>query len=121
MRFRYHDTGPLSDKVRETVEKESRLLDERLAHVAEDLKLLDVTFEHHQRSDSYTAKLVLHVLDRSIAAKGTAEKQTTAVRHAFEDLYDQLEDFIARLKDEPEIRRARQHPKWSSQPPPPIG
>jgi len=120
MRFRYHDTGPLSDKVRETVEKESRLLDERLAHVAEDLKLLDVTFEQHLRSDSSTAKLVLHVLDRSIAAKGTAEKQTTAVRHAFEDLYDQLEEFIAKLKDEPEIRDEQRKPSWLSEPSLPI-
>ena len=120
MRFRYHNGDHISDKVRETVEKESKLLDERLAHVEEDLTLLDVTFEHHLRSDTYTAKLVLHVLDRSIAATGTWDKQTTAVRRAFDDLYDQLDEFIAKLKDEPEIRDEQRKPSWLSEPSLPI-
>jgi ribosome-associated translation inhibitor RaiA len=121
MRFRYHNGDQISDKVRETVEKESRHLDEGLAHVKEDLKLLDVTFEHQQRSDSYTAKLVLHVLDRSIAAKGTAGQMASAARRAFDDLYDQLDEFIAKLKGEPEIREAQRNPPWVSEQPPPIG
>ena len=120
MRFRYRDIDHIPSKVRETVEKESRHLDERLAHVEEDLKLLDVTFDHHQRSDTYSAKLVLHVLDRSIPATGTAEKQTTAARHAFEDLYDQLDEFIAKLKGEPEIRDEQRKPSWLSEPSLPI-
>ncbi|HEX7101196.1 MAG TPA: hypothetical protein VF201_01005 [Nitrolancea sp.] len=120
MRFRYHVGGNISDEVRDTVEKKSKLLDERLAHVAEDLKLLDVTFENHQRSHTYTAKLVLNVLDRSIAATGTWDKQSTALRRAFDDLYDQLDEFIAKLKDVPEIRDEQRKPAWLPEPSLPI-
>jgi len=116
MRFRYHSRSHIANTVRETVDHESQLLDERLAHVEDDLKLLDITFDYHLRSDTYTAKLVLHVLDRSIVANATAEKQATAVRQAFDDLYDQLDEFIAKLKHVPAIRDEQRKPAWLPEP-----
>ncbi len=121
MRFRYHSRIHIANAVRETVDREAKLLDERLAHVEDDLKLLDITFDYHLRSDTYTAKLLLHVLDRNIVATSTAERQAMAVRQAFDDLYDQLDAFIAKLKHEPEIRDEQRKPSWLPEPSLPIG
>lgn len=120
MRFRYHSRTHIANAVRETVDKEAQLLDERLAHVEDDLKLLDITFDYHLRSDTYTAKLVLHVLDRPIVASGTAERQTMAIRQAFDDLDDQLDKFVAKLKHVPQIRDEQRKPSWLPEPSLPI-
>lgn len=120
MRFRYHSRSHIANAVREVVDRESQLLDQRLAHVEDDLKLLDITFDYHLRSDTYTAKLVLHVLGRSIVASSTAERQTMAIREAFDDLFDQLDEFIAKLKREPEIRDEQRKPAWLPEPSLPI-
>jgi ribosome-associated translation inhibitor RaiA len=120
MRFRYHSRTHIANAVRETVDRDSKLLDERLAHVEDDLKLLDISFDYHLRSDTYTAKLVLHVLDRTLAASATAERQTIAIRQAFEELYRQLDEFIAKLKHEPEIRDEQRKPAWLPNPSLPI-
>ncbi len=120
MRFRYHSRTHIADAIRETIDTEAKLLDERLAHVEDDLKLLDITFDYHLRSDTYTAKLVLHVLDRTIVASATAERQAMAVRQAFDDLYDQIDEFIAKLKGEPGIRDEQRKPSWLPEPSLPI-
>lgn len=120
MKFRYHSRTHIADAVRETINTEAKLLNARLAHVEDDLKLLDITFDYHLRSDTYTAKLVLHVLDRSIVASSMAERQAMAVRLAFDDLYDQIEEFIAKLKGEPEIRDEQRKPAWLPEPSLPI-
>lgn len=120
MRFRYHSHTHIANAVRETIDTEAKLLDERLAQVQDELKLLDVNFEHHLRTDTYTAKLILHVLGEALVAHSTAERQTTAVRQAFDDLYDQLDAFLAKLKHEPEIRDERRKPSWLPEPSLPI-
>ncbi len=120
MNFRYHSRTHIANAVRETVDTEAKLLDQRLAHVEEDLKLLDISFDYHLRSDTYTAKLVLHVMGHSMVATSTAERQTMAIRQAFDDLYDQLDEFIAKLKREPEIRDEQRKPAWLPEPSLPI-
>lgn len=120
MNFRYHSRTHIANAAREAVESHAKLLDERLAHLEEDLKALDITFDYHLRSDTYTAKLVLHVLNRSIVASATAERQAMAIRQAFDDLYDELDEFLAKLKHEPEIRDEQRKPAWLPEPSLPI-
>ena len=120
MRYRYHNDGNTVDEVRTEVEKESKLLDERLVHVEEDLKMLDVTFDHHQRDDTHTAKLVLHVLGTNLVASDTRDLQIVALHGAFKELYGQLDEFIAKLKDVPEIRDEQRKPSWLPEPSLPI-
>ena len=120
MRFRYHGRSHIANEVHETVDREAKYLDERLADVDDDLKLLDITFDYHLRNNTYTAKLVLHVLSHSLVASATAERQVMAVRQAFDDLIDQLDEFIAKLKREPEIRDEQRKPAWLPEPSLPI-
>ncbi len=120
MKFRYHSRSHIANAVHETVEREAHVLDERLAHVEDDLKLLDITFDYHLRSDTYTAKLVLHVLSHALVASATAERQATAIREAFDELAGQLDEFIAKLKHEPDIRDEQRKPAWLPEPSLPI-
>lgn len=116
MRMRMHDHGLINDKVEKIVQHETELLDLRLKEIDPELKLLDVTLLHHLRTDTIDAKLVLHVLDREIAAHGHAERSGQALRQAFDNLEDQLDEFLARLRGEPEIRDEQRRPAWLGQP-----
>ncbi len=120
MRFRFHSHTHVANEVRDLIESEAATLDKRLAHVEEDLKLLDISFDHHVRDDSYTARLVLHVMSQSLPASATASRQSTAARSAFDELYKQLDVFIAKLKHEPEIRDEQRKPAWVPEPSLPI-
>jgi ribosome-associated translation inhibitor RaiA len=110
MQFRYHDLGVEHAKVHHVVEREIRVLERRLADLPEDLPQLDITMEHHQRSDTYTARLLLRVPDRDLVARGDGQTPAQALRDAFSDLYDEVERFFSKLRREDAIRRARQHP-----------
>lgn len=116
MRLRMHHHGLMSDKVERIVEHETRLLDLRLEHVDPELKLLDVALDHQLRTNTINAKLVLHVLGREIVAHGHAEKSGQALREAFDKLEDQMDEFLARLRGEPEIRNEQRRPAWLGQP-----
>ena len=112
MRYRYHDHGLITDAVHDSVEHESALLDRRLEDFAEDLKLLDVTLIHHQRSDTYTARLVLCLPDRELPADGDGPAPAVALRVAFDDLNDRLDEYLAKLRGEPAIRDEQRKPAW---------
>jgi len=120
MRFRFHSRTHVANEVRDLIELEAVTLDKRLVHVDEDLKLLDISFEHHVRDDSYTAHLVLHVMSQTLAASSTASRQGMAARSAFDELDKQLDAFIAKLKREPEIRDEQRKPAWLPEPSLPI-
>jgi len=107
MNVRYHVDGHLSASVREVVERESRYLDTRLANFAEDLKSLDVTVRHRTRDDTFVAKLVLRLPSRTIAVTGTSQWRPAALRDAFDDLRDRLDEHLAKLRGEPALRRGR--------------
>uniref|UniRef100_A0A7C5VXC3 Ribosome-associated translation inhibitor RaiA n=1 Tax=Thermomicrobium roseum TaxID=500 RepID=A0A7C5VXC3_THERO len=110
MRIRYHDLGVSQDKVNHVVEREIRILEKKLADLEDDLKLLDITLEHQQRSNTYVARLLLKIPGPDIAAKGEGQNPAQALRDAFADLYDELERQLAKIRNEPFIRRARLHP-----------
>ncbi len=110
MRIRYHDLGVSLDKVNHIVEREMRILEKKLADLDDDLKLLDITLEHMQRSDTYIARLHLRIPGPDIAARGEGQNPAQALRDAFADLYDELERQLAKIRNEPFIRRARLHP-----------
>lgn len=112
MRYRFHDHGLITNGVRESVDHEAALLDRRLEAFADDLKLLDVTLIHHQRSDTYTARLVLCLPDREMPADGDGPAPTVALRAAFEDLNDRLDEYLAKLRGEPAIRDEQRKPAW---------
>lgn len=116
MRIRYHAQGLITDSVRRVVDHEVVRVDQRLEDVAEDLKLLDVSIEHHQRSDTYTAKLVLCLPDREMPATGDGDSPPMAIRAAFDDMEDRLDEYLAKLRDEPAIRDEQRKPAWK----PPI-
>jgi ribosome-associated translation inhibitor RaiA len=101
-----HDHGLIDDEVERIVERKASRLDRRLEHVDPELKLLDVGLDHHLRTETIDAKLILNVLDRQLVAHGRAEKSEQALREAFDNLEDKLEEFLARLRREPEIREA---------------
>jgi hypothetical protein len=101
MQVRYHDHGQITDEVRAVVEYELRVLEQRLADIADDLKLLTVTVEHHLRDDSYTSHLVLEVPNRAIAARGDGRARGVALRDAFGDLLDEVDEYLAKLRNEP--------------------
>jgi ribosome-associated translation inhibitor RaiA len=119
MQFRYHDLGVDQAKVQHVVEREIRVLERRLAGLPADLPQLDITIEHHQRSDSYTARLLLRVPDRDLVARGEGQNPAQALRDAFSDLYDAIERHLSKLHREDAIRRARQHPGTVKPPVPP--
>ncbi len=106
MNVRYHVDGHLSAGVREVVEREIRFLDTRLANFADDLKSLDVTVHHQPRDDTFIAKLVLHLPSRTIVVHGSGPWRPTALRDAFDDMRDRLDEHLAKLRSEPAIRRA---------------
>ncbi|HET9015807.1 MAG TPA: hypothetical protein VFN57_09430 [Thermomicrobiaceae bacterium] len=116
MRYRFHDHGLITDGVRESVDHESAVIDRRLEDFADDLKLLDVTLVHHRRDDSYTARLVLCLPDREMPADGDGPAPTVALRAAFADLSDRLDEYLAKLRGEPAIRDEQRKPAWK----PPI-
>lgn len=119
MQFRYHDLGVEQAKVQHVVEREIRVLERRLADLPDDLPQLDITMEHHQRSDTYTARLLLRVPDRDLVTRGEGRNPAQALRDAFSDLYDEIERFFSKLHYEDVIRRARQHPGTVKPPVPP--
>ena len=120
MRLRFHSRTHVANEVRDLIETEAATLDKRLTHVDEDLKLLDISFEHHVRDDSYTARLVLHVMGQTLPASATASRQGMAARSAFDELYKQIDVFIAKLKHEPEIRDEQRKPSWVAEPSLPV-
>lgn len=119
MQFRYHDLGVDQARVRDVVEREIRVLERRLADFPDDLPFLDITMEHHQRSDSYTARLLLRIPDHDLVARGEGQNPSQALRDAFSDLYDEVERVLSKLRREDAIRRARQHPGTVKPPVPP--
>jgi hypothetical protein len=106
MNVRYHVDGHLPAGVREVVEREVRFLDTRLATFADDLKSLDVTVHYQPRDDTYTSKLVLRLPSRTIVVDGSGPWRPAALRDAFDDLRDRLDEHLAKLRGEPAIRRA---------------
>jgi hypothetical protein len=105
MNTRFHGEGTATTQVTRVVERAARRLETRLESFAEDLRYLDVTTEHHLRDDSFTARVVLSLPDDKIAATGHGPRGDVAVRDAFDDLFDRVESYLARLRGEPEIRR----------------
>lgn len=116
MRIRYHDLGVSQDLVNHIVEREKRVLEKKLADLDDDLKLLDIKIEQLQRSGTYVARLHLRIPGPDIAAKGEGQNPAQALRDAFDDLYDELERQLAKLRNEPFIRRARLHPGLAKPP-----
>jgi hypothetical protein len=116
MRLRLHDHGLISDEVRRIVDHESHAIDRRLTRIDPDLKLLDVRLDHQLRSDTLNARLVLHILDREVAAHGHGETAGQALRQAFANLNDQMDEFLAKLEHEPAIRDEERKPAWLGQP-----
>jgi hypothetical protein len=72
------------------------------------------------RSDSYTTKLLLHVRGRQLAVSNHAKELPESARGAFDDLYDELEEFLAKLRHEPEIRDEQRKPAWLPEPSLPV-
>jgi ribosome-associated translation inhibitor RaiA len=120
MLYRYHDHGNIRRPLIEVVEDKSRLLERMLETIEDDLKSLDITAEHHMRSDSYTTKLRLTVLNRRLVASNHAKELPESARGAFDDLFDQLETFLAKLRKEPDIRNERRKPAWLPEPSLPV-
>jgi ribosome-associated translation inhibitor RaiA len=120
MLYRYHDHGNIRRPLIEVVEDKSRLLERMLETIEDDLKSLDITAEHHMRSDSYTTKLRLTVLNRRLIASNHAKELPESARGAFDDLFDQLEAFLAKLRKEPDIRNERRKPAWLPEPSLPV-
>lgn len=116
MRIRFHDLGVSQEKVNHVVDREMRILEKRLAHLDDDLKMLDITLEHKQRSDTYIARLHLRLPGPDIIARGEGQNPAQALRDAFADLYDALERQLAKERNEPFIRRARIHPSLAKPP-----
>ena len=115
MQIRYHDLAVTG--VQDVVEHEVETVERRLEDVADDLKLLDVTVEHYERSDTYTARLVLQIPNRTIAARRDGGKTASeAVRKAFDDLRDQLDEHLAKLRGEKQIRDEQRKPAWQAPP-----
>ncbi len=105
MQFRFHGNASYVANAREIVEGEAERLDRRFATVDEDLKRLDVDLQFHEKTDSYRAKLVFHAPDRQLAADGHASRLDTAIRRAFDDLDDKVDEYLARVRHEPQIHR----------------
>ena len=120
MRYRYHDHGNIRRPLVEVVEEKAKLLEKRLHNIEDELKSLDITAEHHMRSDSYTTKLRLTVLNQQLVASNHGKELPESARGAFDDLFDQLEVFLARLRREPEIRDERRKPAWLPEPSLPV-
>jgi len=110
MRVRYHDLGVDREKVEHLLERELRVIERQLEDIDDDLKALDVTIEHFQRSDTYEARLRLSVPDRELAARGEGVNPLHALRDAFAELREELERYLAKMRGEDFKRRARQHP-----------
>jgi ribosome-associated translation inhibitor RaiA len=106
MRIRYHGNGQITNGVRYATERAVESIDRRLARMNDDLKSLDVTVTHHERDNTYSARLVLRVPGHELPAAGHGMRRDAAVRDAFADLNDVLERYLTRLRREPAIRRA---------------
>lgn len=120
MEYRYHDHGNIRRPLIEVVEEKSKRLEKQLKNIEDDLKSLDITVEHHMRSDSYTTKLRLNVLDKQLVATNHGKQLAESARGAFDDLFDQLEAFLAKLRKEPDIRDERRKPAWLPEPSLPV-
>lgn len=120
MHYRYHDHGNIRRPLYQVVEERSVLLEKRLAHIEEDLKSLDITVDHHMRSDTYTTRLRLTVLNHQLLAHSDGKDLGESARGAFDDLFDQLEEFLAKLRREPQIRDERRKPAWEPDPSLPV-
>ena len=107
VRFRWHGELARRESTQALVQREAAFLDRRFATTDEELKTLDVELEPLARVDRVRAKLVFHAPGRVIVASAEADRAPMAVRLAFDDLYDQIDQYIARLRNEPAIRRAR--------------
>jgi hypothetical protein len=105
MNTRFHGDGTATVRVTRVVDRAARRLDTQLASFADDLTLLDVSTERHRRDGSFTARVVLSLPDAKIPASGGGLRREVAVREAFDDLFDRVEVYLARLRDEPSIRR----------------
>lgn len=101
MQVRYHDNGQLTPDVRAATERELPVLTRRLADIDDDLKFLHVGIERHLRDGTFTAKLVLHVPNRVIPAAGHGRTRAQAIRDAFGDLLDEVDEYLAKLRNEP--------------------
>lgn len=107
MQFRFHDHDQITAQVRWLARKKGHLLDRRLTRVQEDLKALDVRVEQRAHDNAYVAKLVLSIPDRTLAASGVGAAATAALRQAFDDLNDQLDTALAKVRGIG-LRRRRQ-------------
>lgn len=105
MQFRYHGNAIHVESSHDIVEREAQRIDRRFANVDEDLKRLDVDLQYHEKTDSYRAKLIFHAPDRQLAADGHATKLGMAIRAAFDDLDDKVDEYLARMRHEPQIHR----------------
>lgn len=73
---------------------------------------------HHRHVDSRQAGTCRQGLPGD--HDGTGERQPMAVRQALDELLDQPDEFIAKLKREPEIRHEQRKPAWLPDPALPI-
>ncbi|MDI3340738.1 MAG: HPF/RaiA family ribosome-associated protein [Sphaerobacter sp.] len=107
MQYRFHGNAAHIEAARALIERKAHRLDQHFADTAEDLKMLDVSLHHHEKTDSYRARLLFRAPGRQLAADGHADTLDYAIRRAFDDLYDQVDRYLAELRREPDIRRAQ--------------
>ncbi len=105
MQVRLHGDAINVANAYEIVEREAERLDRRFTTVDEVLKRLDVDLQFHEKTDSYRAKLVFHAPDRQLAADGHTLMLDTVIRRAFDDLDDKVDEYLARVRHEPQIHR----------------
>lgn len=107
MQYRFHGNAADVEAAQELVRRKAQLLDRRFADVDDDLKTLDVSLHYHDKTNSYRARLLFRGPTQQIAADGHGDTLGYAIRRAFHDLYDKVEQYLADLRYEPEIRRAQ--------------
>ena len=106
MNVRFHGHGQLTGEASDVVEREVDRLDRRLDAMNDELRRLDIAVERSHRDGSHTARLLLELPARHLITTGTGPTRATALRNAFRDLDRALETWLARLRREPEARRA---------------
>lgn len=105
MQYRFHDHGQITDAVRATAMQKAQAVERRLTHIADDLQDLDVTVEYRHHDDTFIAKVVLAIPAHTLPAHGEAPTAAGALGLAFDDINDQLDEALAKMRGEPRIRR----------------
>lgn len=106
VRTKGFDLSPADEKVLlhriERLERKLERFEPDLVHLAVDLE------RHENRGGEFTGNVRLVVMNRVMPAKRNVGTTASAlVREAFDDLEEEVERFKAKLRREPERRRAR--------------